>query len=65
MEALKRAGVTAFIWLLVAYLAMAILGRITDSGVSAFYSDEVDATCVVERRFDSAAMSCLPGKRIK
>ena len=64
MSALKSIGVCCLIWLAVAYFGVALYGRISSTGTSAFYSDDVDATCILENRFDQIAMSCMPGDRI-
>ena len=61
---LKAAGFVALIWLAVIYFAIAIYGRFSSIGTKAWYSEEVDATCIFEKRFDQMAMSCLPGDRI-
>ena len=64
MSAMKSAGIVALIWLSVAYFGIAIYGRLASTGTNAWYSEQVDATCVVEKRLDSMAMSCLPGDRL-
>lgn len=61
----KALAIVALLWLAALYLAIAIYGRYQNIGTNAWYSEDVDATCVVERRFDQMAISCLPGNRIK
>lgn len=64
MTRLKAVGIVALIWLVVFYFSIAMYGRFVSVGTKAWYSKEVDATCIVEKRFDQMAMSCLPGDRI-
>jgi hypothetical protein len=61
---LKAIGIVALIWLAFFYFAIAIYGRFSSVGTSAWYSGEVDATCIVEKRIDQMAMSCMPGNRL-
>ena len=64
MQRAKGIAIVVMLWLAALYLAIAIYGRFEGVGTSAWYSKDVDATCVVERRFDQMAISCLPGNRI-
>lgn len=52
------------LWLAVAYFGIGLYGQLVSLGASAFYSEEVDATCVIERRADNMAMACMPGNRL-
>ena len=63
-DKLKNAGLVGLIWLALAYFAIALYGRTGAAGTSAWYSSQVDATCVVEHRLDGMAMACLPGDRL-
>jgi hypothetical protein len=64
MSMAKSIGVCCLIWLAVAYFGVALYGRIASTGTTAWYSDTVDATCILEKRLDQIAMSCLPGDRM-
>lgn len=61
----KALAIVALLWLAALYLAIAIYGRYSNIGTTAWYSEDVDATCVLEKRFDQMAISCMPGNRIK
>lgn len=61
----KALAIVALLWLAALYLAIAIYGRYSNIGTTAWYSEDVDATCVLEKRFDQMAISCMPGNMIK
>jgi hypothetical protein len=61
---LRSVGMAALIWIALIYLAIALYGRFMAAGTSAFYSKEIDATCVIERSVADTTMSCIPGNRI-
>lgn len=47
-----------------AFLAIAMYGQIAGNGTDAWYSEELDATCITERHGAALAMSCMPGNRL-
>ncbi len=63
MSKAKSIGFCCLIWLGVIYFGVALYGRISGVGTTAFYSPEIDATCAVKRTLDNMAMSCLEGNR--
>lgn len=60
---LKSLCVLALLLLFVAYACVALYGQIAGDTTGAFYSEEIDATCVTQRKGTAIAMSCMPGDR--
>ena len=60
---LKRLCVLALLLIFVAYACVALYGQIAGDTTGAFYSEDIDATCVTQRKGAALAMSCMPGDR--
>lgn len=65
INTLKSLCVLALLLLVVAYACVALYGQIAADTTGAFYSEEIDATCVTQNKGGALAMSCLPGDRFQ
>jgi len=63
IEQIKSLCVLVLLLISIAYFGVALYGQIAGNSPGAYYSEEIDATCVTDRDFGLMAMSCLPGDR--